>query len=123
MCGIIAVLSRPETREVPVGATLLERLDTVLSTWAASGQVLPADADLKRMAETAASVDTALRGDAGMWLMAGNREFIAGLTSRLDQLDSRVIEADRQLERADASVGAAALERTANLLTALRDAA
>jgi hypothetical protein len=61
MCGIIAVLSRPETREVPVGATLLERLDTVLSTWAASGQVLPADADLKRMAETAASVDTELR--------------------------------------------------------------
>jgi len=123
MCGIIAVLSRPETREVPVGATLLERLDTVLSTWAASGQVLPADADLKRMAETAASVDTALRGDAGMWLMAGNREFITGLTSRLDQLDSRVVEADRQLERADASAGAAALERTANLLTALRDAA
>ena len=123
MCGIIAVLSRPETREVPVGATLLERLDSVLSTWVASGQALPADADLKRMAETAASVDTALRGDAGMWLMAGNREFIAGLTSRLDQLDSRVVEADRQLESADASVGAAALERTANLLTALRDAA
>ena len=123
MCGIIAVLSRPETREVPVGATLLERLDSVLAAWSASGQALPPDADLQQMAQAAASVDSSLRGDAGMWLMAGNREFLAGLASRLDQLDSRILEADRQLERADASVGAAALERTANMLTAVRDAA
>ncbi|MGA0148476.1 MAG: hypothetical protein ACO3KK_00325, partial [Ilumatobacteraceae bacterium] len=61
MCGIIAVLSRPETREVPVGTTLLEQLDSVLALWAASGRALPSDADLQRIAESAARVDAALR--------------------------------------------------------------
>ncbi|MGA1425433.1 MAG: glucosamine-6-phosphate synthase, partial [Ilumatobacteraceae bacterium] len=123
MCGIIAVLSRPETREVPVGTTLLEQLDSVLALWAASGRALPSDADLQRIAESAARVDAALRGDAGMWLMAGNREFLTGLVSRLDRLDAHILDADRELEAADASVGAAALERSANALTSVRDTA
>ena len=122
MCGIIAVLSRPETREVPDGDGLLARLDAILATWGAAGVGLPSDDVLATMAAESAKVDATLRGDAGLWLMAGNREFISGLTNRLDRLESRLGDADRHLERADASKGAVALERTANLLTAIRDA-
>ena len=123
MCGIIAVLSRPETRAVPVAAQLLQDVDTVVSAWLATGDELPADAALRTMAATMGAVDASLRGDAGMWLLAGNREFIAALTNRLDQLDSSLLHAERTLERADASRSAADLERVTNLLTAVRDAA
>ena len=122
MCGIIAVLLRPETRAVPLAADLLGRLDTVLATWAAIDGDLPGDASLREMADTTSLVDAALRGDAGIWLMAGNREFIAGLSGRLDRLDSYLLAADRALERADVATSAVALERTTNLLTAVRDA-
>ena len=126
MCGIIAVLSRPETRPVPVAQDLLAQLDSLLADWALTSEALPSDDQLHTMATAAAGVDATLRGDAGMWLMAGNREFIAALTNRLDQLDAHLARSDQQLEHriehADASVGAAALERTTNLLTAVRDA-
>jgi glucosamine--fructose-6-phosphate aminotransferase (isomerizing) len=123
MCGIIAVLSRPETRPVPAASNLLAVVDSVLTRWAASDGALPTDDALHAMAADMSSVDAALRGDAGMWLMAGNREFLSALAVRLDQLDGRLNESERTLERADASVGAAALEHSANLLTSLRDAA
>ena len=126
MCGIIAVLSRPETRPVPVAQDLLAQLDSLLADWTLASEALPSDDQLHTMASAAAGVDATLRGDAGMWLMAGNREFIAELTNRLDQLDAHLARSDQQLEHriehADASVSAAALERTTNLLTAVRDA-
>ena len=122
MCGIIAVLSRPETRPVPLAADLLAAVDSVLKGWPDDQQRLPDDTRLRDMAQAMSGVDASLRGDAGIWLMAGNREFISALTVRLEQLDGRLNAAEKQLERADASVGAAALERTGNLLTALRDA-
>ena len=126
MCGIIAVLSRPETRPVPAAQDLLAQLYSLLADWALASEALPSDDQLHTMATAAAGVDATLRGDAGMWLMAGNREFIAALTNRLDQLDAHLARSDQQLEHriehADASVSAAALERTTNLLTAVRDA-
>lgn len=121
MCGIIAVLSRPETRSIPVAGDLLASVDSVLSLAAATTGPLPHDDRLREMATAMAGVDAALRGDAGMWLMAGNREFHAALGSRLDRLDAWLTTADRALERLEAP-SAAALERTANILTALRDA-
>jgi glucosamine--fructose-6-phosphate aminotransferase (isomerizing) len=121
MCGIIAVLSRPETRQVPQSDALLGALDAVLADWPSG--TLPADDRLAQMAGRLADLDAALRGDAGIWLMAGNREFVAALNVRLDQMDSRLADADRRLERADASEGAAVLERRAALVTSLRDAA
>jgi len=121
MCGIIAVLSRPETREVPQAAALLAAFDGVLGRWASGS--LPADDQLADMARTLGDLDAALRGDAGVWLMAGNREFITALTVRLDQLDPRLADADRRLQQADASAGAAVLERRGALVTSLRDAA
>jgi len=122
MCGIIAVLSRPETRTTPVAADLLAAIDAVLAGLPAGNSALPADERLREFATSMTNVDATLRGDAGMWLMAGNREFISALLVRLDQLDSWLLEADRGLERMAGS-SAAALERTANVLTNLRDAA
>ncbi|MFM7307951.1 MAG: glucosamine-6-phosphate synthase, partial [Actinomycetota bacterium] len=122
MCGIIAVLSRPETRTTPVAADLLAAIDAVLAGLPAGNSALPGDERLREFATSMTNVDATLRGDAGMWLMAGNREFISALLVRLDQLDSWLLEADRGLERM-AGLSAAALERTANVLTNLRDAA
>ena len=121
MCGIIAVLSRPETRAVPAAGDLLATIDSVLSRVAPGATSLPTDQQLREMATAMSQVDAALRGDAGMWLMAGNREFIAALGARLDRLDSWLNEAERLLERGN-STSAVALERTATLLTEMRDA-
>ncbi|MFM7047224.1 MAG: SIS domain-containing protein [Actinomycetota bacterium] len=122
MCGIIAVLSRPETRPVPQASDLLSVVDSVLKGWPTGEGSIPSDDLLRSMAGSMTGVDAALRGDAGIWLMAGNREFISALSVRLEQLDGLLNSAERQLERADTSVGAAALEQRVNLLTALRDA-
>ncbi|NBO84166.1 MAG: glucosamine-6-phosphate synthase, partial [Actinobacteria bacterium] len=122
MCGIIAVLSRPETRAVPDANALLATIDGVLKQLPAGMTTLPGDDPLRAAATAMTGVDTALRGDAGIWLMAGNREFISALTVRLDQLDSWLLAAESLLERST-GVAAASLERSSNLLTALRDAA
>ena len=123
MCGIIAVLSRPETRATPDAAELLARIDAALTLWSSSGVALPTDVELQEVAKTMGAVDASLRGDAGLWLMAGNREFIAGLVNRLNQLDSQVAKAESHFENMGASSSAVALEHTTNLLTAVRDAA
>ncbi|MEY4400484.1 MAG: putative glucosamine-6-phosphate synthase [Actinomycetota bacterium] len=121
MCGIIAVLSRPETRSIPTANALLSAVDGVLKQLSAPTTTLPSDEQLRAWATAMGNVDGALRGDAGIWLMAGNREFISALTMRLDQLDSWLLAADALLERST-GVAAAALERSGNLVTALRDA-
>ena len=121
MCGIIAVLSRPETRAVPAANALLATADGVLKQLPTGITTLPADEQLRAWAAAMTGLDTALRGDAGVWLMAGNREFISALSLRLDQLDSWLLSVEALLERST-GVAAASLERSSNLVTALRDA-
>ena len=121
MCGIIAVLSRPETRAVPAANALLATADGVLKQLPTGMTTLPADEQLRAWAAAMTGIDTALRGDAGVWLMAGNREFISALSIRLDQLDSWLLSVEALLERST-GVAAASLEQSSNLVTALRDA-
>lgn len=122
MCGIVAILSRPETREVAAPGDLLRMMDDVISEWSTLDGSLPPDARLLAMAGAMAGVDRSLRGDAGIWLMAGNREFVSALSVRLDQLEAHLATADQLVEQLDPTIGAAALERTSNALTGLRDA-
>ncbi|NBY57957.1 MAG: SIS domain-containing protein [Actinobacteria bacterium] len=121
MCGIIAVLSRPETRSVPVAADVLGQLAAVVNQWPLEGAALPSDAALEVMGQQMSAIDSSLRGDAGMWLMAGNREFVAALGTSLDQMQGRITAAENALETSG-TLGAAALEHRLGLLTVLRDA-
>ena len=121
MCGIIAVLSRPETRSVPVAADVLGQLAAVVNQWPLEGAALPSDAALEVMGQQMSAIDSSLRGDAGMWLMAGNREFVAALGTSLDQMQGRITAAESALETSG-TLGAAALEHRLGLLTVLRDA-
>ena len=121
MCGIIAVLSRPETRSVPVAADVLGQLAAVVNQWPLEGAALPSDAALEVMGQQMSAIDSSLRGDAGMWLMAGNREFVAALWASLDQMQCRITAAENALETSG-TLGAAALEHRLGLLTVLRDA-
>jgi len=121
MCGIIAVLSRPETRSVPVAADVLGQLAAVVNQWPLEGAALPSDAALEVMGQQMSAIDSSLRGDAGMWLMAGNREFVAALGASLDQMQGRITAAENALETSG-TLGAAALEHRLGLLTVLRDA-
>ena len=121
MCGIIAVLSRPETRSVPVAADLLAHIEAVVTQWPLTGAALPSDEALVAMGTQMTAVDASLRGDAGLWLLAGNREFVAALGTALEQLQGRISAAESALESSGA-LDAAVLERRAGLLTVLRDA-
>ena len=121
MCGIIAVLSRPEIRSVPVAADVLGQLAAVVNQWPLEGAALPGDAALEVMGQQMSAIDSSLRGDAGMWLMAGNREFVVALGTSLDQMQGRITAAENALETSG-TLGAAALEHRLGLLTVLRDA-
>ncbi|MEY3453617.1 MAG: hypothetical protein RL574_1355 [Actinomycetota bacterium] len=121
MCGIIAVLSRPETRSVPVAADLLAQIEAVVTQWPLTGAALPSDEALVVMGKQMTAVDASLRGDAGLWLLAGNREFVAALGTALEQLQGRISAAEDALESSGA-LDAAVLEKRAGLLTVLRDA-
>ncbi|NBR76609.1 MAG: hypothetical protein EBT73_04610, partial [Actinobacteria bacterium] len=63
MCGIIAVLSRPETRSVPVAADVLGQLAAVVNQWPLEGAALPSDAALEVMGQQMSAIDSSLRGD------------------------------------------------------------
>ena len=88
MCGIIAIHSRPSTRGIPSADVILEGLDRAVA----------AAPDIASAADAAASVDQLLRGVPGSRAMVGRHELIAGMTTRLDQLDAVVASAERRLE-------------------------
>lgn len=122
MCGIVAVVSRPETRPLPVADSLFATIDSVVQRLLHGNPSLPSAPELQELAEMMTAVDASLRGDAGIWLMAGNREFVSALTVRLDQLDSSLLHIERTLEHTTFA-SASELEHTGNLVTRLRDAA
>ena len=116
MCGIIAVLSRPSTRAVPDARDLLARLDEVLATLRREARVDGSHCD------AVSAVDAALRGDPGTWLLAGNSQLAAELTTRLDEFDVLLGAVEAALDGEAAAMPIAEVERRAGWLTSLRDA-
>ena len=115
MCGIIGVLSRPSTRAVPDAADLLARLDGVLARLRSETLVAA------EHCTAVAAVDAELRGDPGIWLLAGNAQFAAELTARLEEFEGVVSRAEAALDADAAGMPIAEVERRAGCLTALRD--
>ena len=88
MCGIVGVVSRPPTRPIPRAADLLGALDEALGVRAA-GPVA--------VASILRPVDELLRGLPGVLALADHHELSAGITARLDQLDSYAGDVDAEL--------------------------
>ena len=88
MCGIVGVVSRPPTRPIPLAADLLGALDEALGARAAG----PA-----AVASILRPVDELLRGLPGVLALADHHELSAGITARLDQLDSYAGDVDAEL--------------------------
>ncbi|MEI8239017.1 MAG: KH domain-containing protein [Actinomycetota bacterium] len=110
MCGIVAIVSRPSTRSVPVGADLLALLDRAVASHV-----------LSEAAVHVAEVDRLLHGVPGVLALIDRHELVAGITSRLDQLEGRVALVDRQLET-DNTLTPDDIEAANAELLALRDA-
>ena len=87
MCGIIAIVSRPSGRPQPLPDELLALLD----------QAAAADT-LTDAARHVAAVDHLLHGVPGVQALVSRHELVAGITSRLDQVDGRIAARERMLE-------------------------
>jgi len=113
MCGIICVLSRPTKRSTPTSKEILDLLDRALVAASAS--------NIDSAAQLLAQADTLLRGDAGQFCMAENHQLVAGMTSRLDQLDQAVGSHEEKIEHTS-QVQTSASEQSLREITGARDA-
>ena len=110
MCGIIGIVSRPRTRQVPSSAEVMALLDAAVA----------AGNDAESAARSLAQADALLRGDAGLELLAFSPDLAAGITGRLDLVDAGadVLEAALDSIHGDAS----ALDAAAARVSRVRDA-
>ena len=111
MCGIIAIVSRPSSREVPLAGDILAALD----------EAIRLQPDIDALADATTAIDRSLRGVPGVQALIGNFQLVAGITARLDQLDAIVAAADKQLE-SSSGVESLAIETVNASLGRLKDA-
>jgi glucosamine--fructose-6-phosphate aminotransferase (isomerizing) len=111
MCGIIGVVSRRPTRDVPADSEVIELLD----------QAVSAIGDTAGVTTALGAADALLRGLPGLCALVDRHQLVSAITSRLDQVDAYAAELDEQLEAADLS--ADETERRSGEIIALRDAA
>ncbi|MFN3258262.1 MAG: SIS domain-containing protein [Ilumatobacter sp.] len=112
MCGIIAVVGRPPTRQVPSAENLIGGLDAAI-------EMTP---DVPAMAAAVRSVDEALRGLPGVLALSGLVDIVASLTSRLDRLDAFAVEREHTLDANVDELDADDLEVANAELIQLKDA-
>jgi len=110
VCGIVAIVSRPAVRPAPTADDVLDALDRAVAapTLAAAAMHL-------------AEADRLLKGVPGVLALAGRSELIAGITARLDQVDARIADRERELE--SATLGPEQIEAASAEVLAVRDAA
>ncbi len=116
MCGIVAILTRPDGRAVPGPAEVIAALD------AAVGVPLPPSAPPRSVIAAARHVseaDRLLRGIAGVSVLAARPELRTAVLARLDVLDARADAVESYLEATDS---AADIEARNASLVELRDA-
>ena len=110
MCGIVAIVSRPSSRPVPLASDLVALLDRAVAA-----------STLTESAVLVAEVDHALHGMPGMLALVGRSELIAGIGARLDQIDGRIVDRERSLEAGN-MLTADEIEAVNAELLAVRDA-
>ncbi len=111
MCGIIGIVSRPPTREVPEIAELVAALDDAVSV-----------DDLAAVTRLVEQIDGELKGLPGVLALAGRPDAVASITARLDQLDAVAATVEAELDANAAGLDAEELEAANARLIALKDA-
>ena len=110
MCGIIGILSRPGSRQVPTAHEIVALLDAAVN----------ANTDLSSVSDALMAADQLLRGDAGIQAMVNNPGLAGDITARLDRIDA---VADAQEARIDALHGdSAQIDAEVAKLSRVRDA-
>jgi glutamine---fructose-6-phosphate transaminase (isomerizing) len=116
MCGIVAILTRPDGRSMPAPEEVVAALD------AAVGLSLPPSAlpsSVVAVARHVSEADRLLRGIAGVSVLAARPELRTAVLARLDVLDARADAVESYLEATDSAVD---IEAGNASLVALRDA-
>jgi glutamine---fructose-6-phosphate transaminase (isomerizing) len=121
MCGIVAILTRPDGRQEPAPDDVLAPLDAAVAVR------LPPAAAPATVSEVAAQIGAAdrwLRGVAGVTVLATRPDLRAAVLARLDVLDARADAVERHLETLDdpgeLEAGNAALVELRDALWAVR---
>ena len=114
MCGIIGIVSRPPTRATPDAADLIAGLSRAVDAAEAD--------DLVAGGQEARAVDDALRGLPGVLALIGHVDLVAAITTRLDRLDARALDAERRLDANTGGLDADELEQANAELIDLKDA-
>ncbi|MEX2587305.1 MAG: SIS domain-containing protein [Actinomycetota bacterium] len=119
MCGIVAVVRRPNRRPPPSAGQLLGELE------AAHRSLLPADADLEsRLAEACSRLGVAndlLRGAAGALALIKDPDLPEQISKRTDLLGATVDHLDRSLYGSAHEIAPETLERVRVRFVAVRD--
>ena len=114
MCGIVAIVRRRATRSVPTSDEITALLPIV-------GDGLAADpAALAVLADGFEAVDVALKGVPGVTALVRDADLTALLTHRIDQVEGSITTLEAELEAADDTEGAEAINAA---LLRLKDAA
>lgn len=110
MCGIIGILSRPGSRQVPSAHEIIALLDAAVA----------AHSDLSEVAHALVAADQLLRGDAGIQALVNNPGLAGDIVSRLDRIDAT---ADAEESRIDGLHGDSTLiDAEVAKLSRVRDA-
>lgn len=110
MCGIVGVITRPTTRQVPGADEIVAALDAAVD----ASELVDATSHLARL-------DGVLRGVAGATALVGRHELIAAVVARLDQLEARGVARDLELEATE-GLDTDEIERASAELVAFKDA-
>ena len=110
MCGIIGILPRPSTRNVPTAESIEQLLAAAVN----------AGTDCTLIADALMAADQLLRGDAGIQALVGNASLLASITKSLNLIDA---VADTEEARIDAlHVDTATLDAEVARLSRVKDA-
>jgi glucosamine--fructose-6-phosphate aminotransferase (isomerizing) len=116
MCGIVAILTRPDGRPEPAPDDILAALDAAI---AVPLRPSAAPAVVSAVAAHVNEADRLLRGVAGVTVLATRPDLRVAVLARLDVLDARADDVERHLESLDAP---ADLEAGNAAVVELRDA-
>ena len=110
MCGIVGILSCPHHRHAPNPAELVALLDSAVGV----------ATDLESVAVTLEQVDQLLRGDAGVFALAGNHSLANDIVTRLNVLDGIVDDEEARID--EMHVDSLSLDKAVERVSRVRDA-
>jgi glutamine---fructose-6-phosphate transaminase (isomerizing) len=122
MCGIVAVVRRPSRRQPPSLPALGDVLDAALADLLAALGGEDPGATLARAAEGLESVDTALRGAAGVAALLGDPAAADEVAGRAARLETAIAEVEAELDAGSHAITGQRLEDVNASLLRAKDA-